>query len=104
MTKADLIERLANEIEASARAEGASDEMLASWDMMEGDCDHVRAGYRAELSAADVHPSQLPASDGEVAALMFDAERDGEIATLIAEVESAVRELGRMSIALEASR
>ena len=83
------IERLANEIEASPREQGATDEMIAAYTLAAGDADLVRAAFRASLSDASVHPSQRPATDEEADDLMRTF-RDDLRADMIA-VERTIR-------------
>jgi hypothetical protein len=100
MTTTDtMITDLAQQIEEGARSAGATARMLSTWTMLPGDVDLVTAAFRSSLSGDDVHPSQQPTSEEESDALMEVHAAD--LAELLADVRSAVRDLGRLAMETE---
>lgn len=81
-----MVARLARDVARGAREAGATDAMLARYDMAEGDCQLVRSAFRSALAA-----------DGATAGEADDAlvERADEVRRLIVEVEALVRKGAR---------
>jgi hypothetical protein len=73
--------------------------MLSTWTMLPGDVDLVTSAFRSSLSGDDVHSSQQPTSEEETDALMEVHAAD--LADLLADVRSAVRDLGRLAMETE---